>query len=1015
MNASIRRTAATVVVMMLLAGSFTGSGAFAEERLQWLYNAHPLEFWLSRLHAESEEARLEAVQAAGSFLEDDPERIQPPLIEALRDPAQRVREAAVMGLSWGRPRLTGPDEVIEALTDRLKDAQEAERVREWSARGLARCGVPGAKALAAAIPEIDDDKVRSEAVEWLSRMPHDLRELVLEIRHMRDAAQQFRPRTSQPPRELLRLAVETLEDPEERAYVRRRLDAADRIAPLAFQQLEREVETGTPRSRAIAMSRLPQLAEAKEPGRPVLSLQQAIESQDPRERFWAAAGIAAVDSKSEAGDSAVELIVEELVQDVKQAGRVDESLSWKFRLGTARSPRRDEIFRRIAKSVDDPDLVAEVRAVQLDLMEKTEEAAAQIAISILKSNSESARREAIGVLRRLGPSVGKTAAPVLLDLVKDARTQSQVVQDAIEALKAIDPEGKWTPQLDLATLERLDQHAGLVEHDPWLINQARGQGKAVMAKLEAVIESSPPQNGLSEPGVILLGSQGASGQAIRTLGHLGEPAVPVLRRIVVKYPEDVRAADAAQALLLVGPKGVDTLIELADHSDPVVRRQAVRVLPHARHRTDEVAEALISAARDDQLLVRRDALFAISRLEEVDPRGIPVVMENVGHDNVDVSRQAAEALRRVGQAAPRAAVAAYRKALRRGDSKLLRTVLESLKDYGEAAAEALPEIRPLVKDHEGLHIEPLETIAAMGTAAEQAEDLLRDELNSTEPRHRFWAAVALSRFDAGIESALPILIEFLDSSERTRDNSRSLQLLAVEAIGDVGLAAEPAIDPLLDVLRAKRPLPVPDNNRIAVVYDQWKARESAAEALGRIGRRKPQKVVAGLAAAIGRGGEPEWQTVASKAAIALRGFGAEAEPAVDELIARLKGHSHSDRIYQDTLLAIGRPAVPALAKALRSDYQTAVPAAEVLGQMGESAAAAVPALVDTVRDRGVHWAARVAAIKALGEIGAPSRPAIPYLEALATTEVNPYWANENWAEAARAALRWIRQAMPSSG
>jgi HEAT repeat protein len=103
---------------------------------------------------------------------------------------------------------------------------------------------------------------------------------------------------------------------------------------------------------------------------------------------------------------------------------------------------------------------------------------------------------------------------------------------------------------------------------------------------------------------------------------------------------------------------------------------------------------------------------------------------------------------------------------------------------------------------------------------------------------------------------------------------------------------------------------------------------------------------------------------------------AEAAPALAEFL-----RDDEPRLRHDTLFVLegmgpdAAPAIPALLEALRStDPETAVPAADVLGVIGEPA---VPGLLDALEDE--DWQVRLIASQSLGLMGASGRDATPAL------------------------------------
>lgn len=110
--------------------------------------------------------------------------------------------------------------------------------------------------------------------------------------------------------------------------------------------------------------------------------------------------------------------------------------------------------------------------------------------------------------------------------------------------------------------------------------------------------------------------------------------------------------------------------------------------------------------------------------------------------------------------------------------------------------------------------------------------------------------------------------------------------------------------------------------------------------------------------------------VRAHAAVLLRSVGpdaAEAAPALVECLA--DAMVRPDAVA--ALAAVGKPAVPSLAKGLK-DRPTRLGAAQALGKIGPDAGEAAPDLVAALADAD----ARAEAVKALGSVGKPAVPAL---------------------------------------
>ena len=985
------------------------------EELPWLYKGKGLEHWLQEINSNEVARRVEAIRAVASFQEDQPDRIRDLLIAKLRDESSLVRREASTVLRPIRPQLDGHAALVAALQERLVNAEEDQQVRESAARALGNLGLSGATALAEAIDGIEDDRIRVQAIEQLSRMPRDIEQLVEDLPGLREklttARVQERPRMdSAASLAWLRTLAGQLEDQSARRYALVHLETAGRIAAVVVPRLVQQVQNATGNPRLIAMASLRQWSghEAAESAIPALSA--ALGSRAESVRFRAAITLAAITPNTATGDRAVGVLVEYLVQR-SRSGRDQELLSYEFLFATAGFSRSDEIFRRVVAQLDG-EPASRVRTIQVHLLDDVTNPSPDLPISLLKHQDANMRRLAIGSLRKLGSPFAKQTAPALTAAVQNPNEDQQLIEMALRALGEIDPQGEHSPPLDPQTLVRVIRNIQFYHGFGWLIPQLRRGGEPVIEELVRAIEGLPAYPGLIQPGSVLVNGDTPSDRFANALADIGKPAVPALRRLLIENAGDLRGRNAASALALIEPEGIQVLIELAGHHSQAVRRQVLVSIPRTQLFHEQILDMLVAAAKDEDPLIRQEAISAISRLDATDPRAVAVVIDNLEHEQLEVAKRAAEVLRRIGRSQPDIAVAALGNALRRNAPDFQQVVLASLQAYGETAAAALPDLRPLMKNSQ-----TLKTIAAMGAQAKQAEASLRQQLDAEHPEQRLWAAVALSRFDAGVDAALPALIEFLHPADR-RVHFQS-PVVAAEALGEIGPAAEPAIEALLRLLRPPQEQSRFERNSVpprmqsagprpqAGNDDQRhnpEATEAAIVALGQIGRN-PETVVPALIQILERHATNPRAEVATKVATALGDFGAEAHSAADELVPFLP---KSGEVYKEALLKIGSSAIPALVEALHDDDLQAKAAADLLGQMGPSAAPAVPELLNVVRDRGAPWHVREAAILALGRVGPAARPAIPYLEAMITAEINPFWEDASRSKAARTALEQIR-------
>jgi HEAT repeat protein len=251
---------------------------------------------------------------------------------------------------------------------------------------------------------------------------------------------------------------------------------------------------------------------------------------------------------------------------------------------------------------------------------------------------------------------------------------------------------------------------------------------------------------------------------------------------------------------------------------------------------------------------------------------------------------------------------------------------------------------------------------------------------------RISAAVALAHIEPTGPEPLPVLIEALG---HWQDEELDVQQVpgALGVLGPLGQAALPALIGL-----AKEGCEDPDVYRALVLIDpEGKACVPALIAalehkdidvvdivvncLSLLGPRAKEAVPA-LATAMTRNFDEAFSNGYQPqvgAAKALRRIGPDAKLAIPALIGAL---SYRHVVHDLTLGEL-------------RDCESATAAAEVLGSFGAGAKSAVPALIQAVRTREKDddtWELRVAAIRALREIGQDAVAAAPVLRGLLKDE-----------------------------
>jgi HEAT repeat protein len=219
--------------------------------------------------------------------------------------------------------------------------------------------------------------------------------------------------------------------------------------------------------------------------------------------------------------------------------------------------------------------------------------------------------------------------------------------------------------------------------------------------------------------------------------------------------------------------------------------------------------------------------------------------------------------------------------------------------------------------------EAVQVIRRAGTAAASAVPALIAALDEVDPAASADVVSALAFLGPTATPAVPKLVGLVQGSDR------SLRLAAIHALGNVGTAASPAVPALTAAL--------------------------------------------------------EDPALRSQAVVALGKMGPAARPAAPALVGLLRAPSSSDRVSAAIALGtIGADSatVPAVALALGmalKDESTTLrqQAAQALGQLGPSARAAVPHLVEALQGDNPFVCGYAA--HALGEMGKAAQAALPAL------------------------------------
>ena len=285
-------------------------------------------------------------------------------------------------------------------------------------------------------------------------------------------------------------------------------------------------------------------------------------------------------------------------------------------------------------------------------------------------------------------------------------------------------------------------------------------------------------------------------QAAFALGKMGQRALgslPDMKAVYVKE-SDVKVREAIVFALGeicrdTPAAGADPAMErlflgaLGD-ANPYVRRSSVYALGCLASKSDDTRQAIVTALRDDEAIVRQNAAWAAGRLG-VD--GLPSVKKALRDTDSLVKRDAASALLPLAEDADKVPKV----------HELLKDLLPLCQDKNSEARRAALNVLVRIVDKEAIVF-------------------LRSALDDTDLENRRNAAFALSNI-GGDETvaALPVLLDAIKTGDP------ELRRQAVLAIRNIGPAASAAVPELIRVLQVDK---------------DTKMREHAPLALGGIGK-----------------------------------------------------------------------------------------------------------------------------------------------------------------------------------
>lgn len=636
----------------------------------------------------------------------------------------------------------------------------------------------------------------------------------------------------------------------------------------------------------------------------------------------------------------------EELQKALLAAIADESRIYGVREIFTENPERAVPFLTAALKDEDP----EIRANAISVFNEAEDLSAvrPLLVRALDDKSPAVQEAAVVLVLRDPRNVDMTkVAPLLVKALADDE-QRWTVQEQLEMMGR-----QAVPELTKAALDENNSVELRVRALDVLQSE---QNNALLAvdDLQAGLKSPEPQ---------------VRCKVAATLAYIApdqETQLPVLLEGLKS--DDVEVQQTCMNVLGrfedLPPEAVDTLIKAGQSEDEEVRYSAANSLQSMKL-SEEVIRRLAELTKEEDS--REFAVMALGGYRSVPVAALPELVECLRQATEEMQYPLNSALSRIGKPAiePVTAVLADDEASLPGRMIAARA-LGQLRDY---QTEELPDASinaltaALKSSNTALQLAAASTLARAKKSSDQVVEVaLAVVQDEDQRRHQYEALETLSTMGKDAQSALPILFSILkekDPNKKSNIRGQVMQQMAEIAPGDKAA---------IDAIRAA----VEDEE------DEY-VRQSASYALASMGKDAVPQILELL-----KSGKPQVQAVAAEAlGYVDEDIAEQAVPALqqalkseDELVVAKAAVSLAQRYEQ----ADGT--VPVLIELMKSDDEMSNEASQGLNALGDKANAALPDLVELLKDEE-KWSM---ALYAIDNIGPPDAKAVPDLLALLPKE-----------------------------
>ncbi len=531
-------------------------------------------------------------------------------------------------------------------------------------------------------------------------------------------------------------------------------------------------------------------------------------------------------------------------------------------------------------------------------LEKAAESPARAAVPALieaAAEKDPATRAAIiSALGVLAPP-GKNALPILIDALKDPSPQLRVT--AIEALRrhGASASDALPALVDMALNEKHPDAinalaASLAENNPiptelapFYVNALRGsntlRNKAVDALNKMGPKAIPAMLPQLKSELVLVRREAAA--FLEKFAKDAKPALPQLAAALSDSDAFVRKS-AAAALGALGADALPALpdlIKLLETGDALNRATVAGVIENIGAPAKDAVPSLLQLIQDKTLAARTAAGKALAKMGAP---GLDALLSMLKSPRDEVRAAASLALPHCGDAA----MPGLAEALKSDNTDMVASAVSVLDRMGGARGPAIAPLIPLLRHKlSAIRSAVPAVLAKCGARAVKPLIVALDTSPDATPELRSAMTDALGR--AG-KDAIPPLIEIIKAKRDV-----PLYFSAIEALGKIGPAASDATPLLMDLLTIVPAPPPPPPSAV-------------------------KRVVAAVQPPVGPPpGPPLYARIDAAALQALAGFGHSAEAALPLLFEMLKdgdGAVRSEAARAISKIAAGTERVPPLAE-----------------------------------------------------------------------------------------------------